>query len=365
MSRMRGRPHQLRSRRALRAAFRLAFRRASWLGLVAGLALLTPAPSRSASRLPASRLEAPGLEAPQAAPQDAKAQALLVTGHQVFQELVKSPTVAGAAGGAEWRFILLNDRSVNAHSDAKGTVWVGGGLAELLGQDRGLWAAVLSHEIAHCLLRHPSRGLSALHRAFPYVFGKVLRDREHRADAAGMMLMAQAGFHPDWLFVLHHLLRAAHGEQPGAVAFFSSHPRWQTREERLNQVLPEAAAAFLQAWPDAAASPGGPAPLVVFLGKPSVQQGRAEKRWRIRVPLSCRNATRPVTVALKAAGGGSAAKSEDTLLQRSQDCSPEPGTVTELEVRAEQLAGRRKARVEVLDAASALRARSQTFRLRR
>jgi hypothetical protein len=284
--------------------------------------------------------------------------ALLVTGHEVFQTLVKSPDVAGAGLPLEWRFLLLNDKSVNAHSDSKGTVWVGGGLAELLGQDRGLWAAVLSHEIAHCLLRHSSRGLAALHLAFPYVFGKVLRDREHRADLTGMMLMARAGYHPDSLFVLHHLLRATHGEEPGAVAFFGSHPRWETREQRLDQVLPEATASFTQAWPDAAASPGGPAPLVVFLGKPRVAEDRERKVARVLVPLGCRNATEPVTVALRM-------DSKQSEIRSSFSCRNEIAE-THVDLAADQFVGRSaQVRVAVLRADGALRALSSRFTVRR
>ncbi|MGH9556568.1 MAG: M48 family metalloprotease [Terriglobales bacterium] len=304
-----------------------------------------------------------GHQAPREAPTEAvgeakgeaAAPALLVTGHEVFQALVKSPDVTEAGAGLEWRFLLLNDRSVNAHSDSKGTVWVGGGLAEMLGQDRGLWAAVLSHEVAHCLLRHSSLGLTALHRAFPYVFGKVLRDREHRADFTGMMLMARAGYHPDSLFVLHHLLRAAHGERPGAVAFFGSHPRWQTREQRLEQALPEAVAAFTQAWPDAAASPGGPPPLVVFLGKPRVVEDRDRKLSRILVPLSCRNAAEPVTVLVQF-------EPKHPEVRTTISCADRAGSEVEVELRADQFAVQKlQARVEVLRADGAVRAVSPRF----
>jgi hypothetical protein len=299
--------------------------------------------------------QALGIQEPAEAPGDAEAKALLVTGHDVFQTLVQSPAVAEAGASLEWRFLLLNDRAVNAHSDSKGRVWVGGRLAQMLGQDRGLWAAVLSHEIAHCLLRHPSFKLVALHHAFPYVFGKVLRDREHRADLTGMMLMARAGYHPDSLFLLNHLLRAARGEQPGAVAFFGSHPRWETREQRLEQAAPEAAAIFAQAWPDAAASPGGPPPLVVFLGKPSAVEDRGRNLTRILVPLSCRNATEPVTVLLRLGPKEPEARS-------SFSCSGLAGKVAEIDLRADQYAARKfKASVEVLRADGALRARSRMF----
>jgi predicted Zn-dependent protease len=42
-----------------------------------------------------------------------------------------------------------HDHSVNAWSLPDGEVIVDRGLATLLGSNRGLWAALLSHEIAH------------------------------------------------------------------------------------------------------------------------------------------------------------------------------------------------------------------------
>jgi hypothetical protein len=299
-----------------------------------------------------------GQEGPVAPAEASPVPARLVTGHEVFQTLVKSHDVAEAGSGLEWQFLLLNDKSVNAHSDSKGRVWVGGGLAELLGEDRGLWAAVLSHEIAHCLLRHSSTGLTVLHHAFPYVFGKVLRDREHRADLTGMMLMARAGYHPDSLFVLHHLLRTAHGEQPGAVAFFGSHPRWETREQRLNQALPESTASFTQAWPDAATSPGGEAPMVVLLGRPQMVEDGAQKLSRMRVPLSCRNARQPVTLVVRF-------EQKYPAVRKNVECVAEPTATAEVELQAAEFNTRKlPARVEVWAANGALRARSEKFTVR-
>ncbi len=360
------------------SGMRARLRCARWAGntlLVIVLALGLGCPSLTRG-LEGAEEPTPAYVPPIQAAPDQDPQALLVVGHQVFQNLVTSPAAADAAakvgGSLEWRFFLLNDQSVNAHSDAKGRVWVGGGLAQKLGQDRGLWAAVLAHEIAHGLLRHPSRGLTVLHQAFPYVFGKVLRDREHRADAAGMMLMARAGYHPDSLLALHHLLEAAHGERPGAVAFFGSHPRWQTREQRLESVQPQAVAAFQQAWPDAAASPGGAAPLVVFLDAPKLVPG-STGMIRIRVPLACRNATGPVTVVVSFLGAGSI----PAKVSRSLACPDKKGSVVEVELaaggvgsqvsaekRGANLGHQRKARVEVLGSDGALRARSRPFSVR-
>ena len=42
---------------------------------------------------------------------------------------------------------------------------------------------------------------------------KLSRELEHDADITGMMLMAQAGYHPDNEFALHHLIRLTTGDQ--------------------------------------------------------------------------------------------------------------------------------------------------------
>ncbi|MGH9581039.1 MAG: M48 family metallopeptidase [Terriglobales bacterium] len=225
-----------------------------------------------------------------------------MTGNEVFRELVKSPQVAESGAGLEWRFALLEDRSVNAHSDSKGHVWVGGGLARLLHTDRGLWAAVLSHEIAHVLLRHPNWDKISLQLALPLVFGKVQRNREHQADLAGAMLMARAGFHPDFMIALHQLLRRTQGDSSRVLAFFSTHPRWQTRQERTQRSYGEILQEYGSRWPDPAASPGGPPPLVVFLGQPQSAKNDASGSADIQVPLRCRNATQPVTLRVRLSG---------------------------------------------------------------
>jgi predicted Zn-dependent protease len=53
-----------------------------------------------------------------------------------------------------WRLTLVNNNVVNAASTAGGKIYVHGGMLPLLGQNKGLWAAVLSHETAHTGRRH-------------------------------------------------------------------------------------------------------------------------------------------------------------------------------------------------------------------
>lgn len=281
----------------------------------------------------------------------------LVVGTTVFHDLVATPLVAEAK--LEWRFAILENDSVNAYSDSKGHVWVAGGLAHLLKEDRGLWAAVLSHEVAHVILRHPNLALKGLHLALPYVFGKVLREREHRADATGMMLMATAGYHPDSMFVLQDLLRQARGEMPKPLAFFSTHPRWDTREQHSQRASQEALAEFERRWPDAAQSPGGLPPLLVFLGEPQVSGAPDAQVAELQVPLYCRNARGTIAVVLKPQDAGIPWKE----LRREARCPEQEDGVLRIPLDEGQAASQRsfRARVSIYDDEGRLRATSQSF----
>ncbi|HXE91233.1 MAG TPA: M48 family metallopeptidase [Terriglobales bacterium] len=278
----------------------------------------------------------------------------------MFRHLVGTPLVAEAK--LDWRFAILENESINAYSDAKGRVWVAGGLARLLNEDRGLWAAVLSHEVAHVILRHPNLALKGLHLALPYVFGKVLRDREHRADATGMMLMAAAGYHPDSMFALQQLLRQARGETPKPLAFFSSHPRWETRGQHSLRASEEALAEFEQRWPDAAASPGGPAPLLVFLGDTEVSASANPDTLDLKISLHCRNARGPVYIVFRPQGADNTLKE---VRSETQCPTPEDGMVR-LVLDAAKASSRQsfRAKVGVQDAEGRTRALSKTFEVR-
>ena len=103
---------------------------------------------------------------------------------------------------------------------------------ERLGKEPGLWVATLSHEIAYIVY---------LDWARRYLYDKSLRSDsspvlplgdaaaagswrdpantdgmtsrfsqllETSADADGLMLMVRAGYHPDFMLSLHHMLRA-------------------------------------------------------------------------------------------------------------------------------------------------------------
>lgn len=99
----------------------------------------------------------------------------------------------------------------------------------------------------------------------PIAEKKLSRELEHDADITGMLLMARAGYHPDNEFAVHHLLKAESGEQSKVAVFFSTHPRWETRDQRDDKTYLNALAEFNRLWPDASSSPGGTPPAVAFL----------------------------------------------------------------------------------------------------
>ncbi len=243
-------------------------------------------------------------------------------GDEVFHRLIS----AGFDQPFPWKMTLVNNSVVNATSTAAGKVYVHGGLVPLLGQDKGMWAAVLSHEIAHTGRRHQVRvymqevynqrmiayyrarvaagdknanwSLIGFATASRIALKKLERDQEHDADQQGMLLMAKAGFHPDYVFALHHLLLMRTGEQSRFSAFFSDHPRWETRDQRSDKVYGDALAEFNHDWPDPASSPGGPAPLVAFVGQPEAKENKKTASADVSIPVYCRNSDRPVDLVL-------------------------------------------------------------------
>jgi hypothetical protein len=254
------------------------------------------------------------------------------TGDEVFHGLVS----AGFAQPYPWKLTLVNSGVVNASSTAGGQIYVYGGMLPVIGQNKGLWAAVLSHETAHTGLRHQvnvymrrvyiqqmiqyyrARASAGDNSANWALIGfvaaskisltKMEREQEHQADQQGMFLMAKAGYHPDYVFALHHVLLMRSGEQSKFGAFFSDHPRWETRDQRDDKVYTDALGEFNRLWPDASISPGGRPPVVAFLGQPTAVENKATGTADISLPLYCRNADQLVDLVLVFNKGGHAVK---------------------------------------------------------
>lgn len=251
---------------------------------------------------------------------------LNAVGEEVFNKLIGNTTISGFGLPYQWNLTLLENDDINAASSAGGQVYVKGGLANLMGSNQGLWAAALSHEVAHTALRHQVRvylqrlymaqqiqyfrwqiangnkaanwALLGFAIAAPIALKKLEREQEHQADIQGMMLMARAGYHPDYVFALHHLLEIKTGDQSKFLAFFSDHPRWATRDQRSDRACADALAEFNTLWPDPDSSPGGAPPLVAFLDEPRPAENKRARALDISVPLYCRNSTENVSVVV-------------------------------------------------------------------
>lgn len=222
------------------------------------------------------------------------------------------------------------DNQFNAYSSPDGTIYVDSGLAQLAGSRAGLWAAILSHEIAHVARRDWARrylyqkslesGAAIVmlgDPGLPSAFGdephwadsqgasenmaRFCRQMEIDADREGLMLMARAGYHPDFVPALHHLL---HALARGATAsLYAMHPCWEERDRELNRAYLEASIEFEHRWREWFASPGGNPPTVVFTEAPTVRRIRPArktdaKEWEIEVPMRCQNLVGAVEVVL-------------------------------------------------------------------
>lgn len=241
------------------------------------------------------------------------------TGRLVFDRLLQylPPTNSKFA----WQLRIVENGQLNAYSSPDGGIYVESGLAQLAGRSSGLWAALLSHEIAHVVRRDWARryvyekylertGGATIVLGDPGLpsdswtdsekasadFGRFCRQLELQADREGLMMMARAGYHPDFVPSLHHLL---HAEGVAAKAsMYAMHPCWEERDRELSKVYTEASIEFEHRWREWYASPGGNPPVVVFADDPVLKKTGA-KEWQIRVPMRCENLVGAVEVVLR------------------------------------------------------------------
>jgi hypothetical protein len=241
-------------------------------------------------------------------------------GRAVFDRLV-AQLQAGNMRFA-WELRLVADDELNAYASPDGTVYVGSGLAQMAGSSTGLWAAILSHEIAHVVRRDwarrylyqkyleanggasivlgdpglPSASWSDSEKASQDM-GRFCRRMELDADRDGLMLMARAGYHPDFVPALHHLLHAQTAE-PRSSSLYAMHPCWEERDQELTRVYEEASSEFARIWTEWYASPGGNPPVLVFAGEPKIRRAGSGE-LEIQVPLRCQNLAGAVEVVLQ------------------------------------------------------------------
>ena len=241
------------------------------------------------------------------------------TGKLVFDRLLQ--TLPAERAKFAWQIRIVENDQRNAYSSPDGGIYVESGLAKLAGSSAGLWAALLSHEVAHVVRRDWARrylyqkylergGGATIVLGDPGLpddswvdsekasadFGRFCRRLELQADREGLMLMAQAGYHPDFVPALHHLL---HAQGVAAKAsLYAMHPCWEERDRELNHAYTDASIEFARRWHEWYASPGGNPPVVVFAEDPILKKvGGGE--YQIRVPMRCENLVGAVEVVLR------------------------------------------------------------------
>lgn len=165
----------------------------------------------------------------------------------------------------DWQYTVIEDKTPNAFALPGGKVGVNTGMFDIAQSDDQL-AAVIAHEIAHATAHHSAErisqqlllqgGLQGLGiatgsgsavqlAAAAAQFGVILpfsRSQEAEADAIGLMYMAQAGYDPRAAVDLWNNMAKASGNRP--VEFLSTHPAPESRIKRLQDMMPEALAAY-------------------------------------------------------------------------------------------------------------------------
>jgi hypothetical protein len=232
---------------------------------------------------------------------------------EVWHALLQDAVLADPILPFQWRLALVDDGSANAFSLPDGEVLVDRKLATFLGNNRGLWAALLSHEIAHVARRHwlqrqsyesklkehpPSLGMALngmdsrwrmaafdQQMEVPTSLSNFSHELEFEADNEGMMLMARTGFHPDFELALHHLMESNFAEVSSSTTS-STHPRWASRDRNDQKAYRKAVEEFQRRWSAGDASPGGAPPTVVFLGEPKSHRLEPSK---VSFSLRCMN----------------------------------------------------------------------------
>ena len=301
----------------------------------------------------------------------------------VLQRLIE-PLAPESSLEKRWVVRIERGDELNAFSSPDGTIYVAAGLANLAGQSAGLWAAILSHEIAHVTRRDwarrylyekylesgkggiialgdpglPSASWSDSEKASADL-GRFCRQMELEADREGLMLMARAGYHPDFVPALHHLLHA-HAKGPDMASIYSMHPCWEERDQELSHAYVEASIAFEHRWREWYASPGGNPPVVVFADRPTIKKV-GSKEWEVRVPLRCENLVGAVEVVLRKDAGlrpdRLEEESEGEVRQLTGCTSPKTNVMFKLD-DVPQRVGSRWTDVYIVDAWGAVLARA-------
>lgn len=319
------------------------------------------------------------------------------TGRLIFERLVAQIEAPRTAKFA-WALRIVKDDQRNAFSSPDGMVCVESGLAELAGASTGLWAAILSHEIAHVVRRDWARrylfqkylengGGAVIALGDPSLpaaswsdsekasadFGRFCRQMELDADRESLQLMARAGYHPDFVPALHHLLHAR-SSSATSTSLYAMHPCWEERDRELRRAYDAASIEFARRWREWYASPGGNPPVLVFAEEPRVRK-TGSTGWEIQIPMRCQNLVGAVEVVLHSRAASSKTSRPDSTpdlseagseLRQLTGCTSPRTTITFTlaDTFDRDQAGERWTDVYVLDAWGAVLARADLPKLR-
>jgi len=378
-----------------------------WLAVVSSLFTL-PAlgqqlfdPATDSAEIPSSfklDIETAARLRPQLLEQSVAAGGQYPTGPLVFDRLIAEvPPPAGKPRA--WELRIVDDGQFNAFSSPDGTVYVENGLAQLAGSSAGLWAAILSHEIAHVTRRDWARrylyekslqrnGSATIVLGDPGLpsaswldsdkasedMARFCRRLEVEADREGLMLMARVGYHPDFVPALHHLLHVQDSRNLRA-SLYAMHPCWEERDRELSRAYMDASIEFARRWPAWYASPGGNPPVVVFAEEPKVRK-TGSKEVEIEIPMHCQNLSGAVEVVLRTISTRGKVAPTDRLMDQPTSgeevrqltgCTSPKTTITFTipDASAQQKSGIKWTDVYVLDAWGVVLARADLPKLPR
>jgi len=177
--------------------------------------------------------------------------------------------------GAEWEFVVFEDKTPNAFALPGGKIGVHTGLFQITQNDAGL-AAVVGHEIAHITLNHSrarrngqigailgglilegvlansgASSASSNQARVAYGVGSVglgvlpfSRSQEYQADRIGALYMAKAGYDPQEAVNLWIRFDNYKKGKTSTPDWLSTHPSSSNRIKALKAFLPQATAVY-------------------------------------------------------------------------------------------------------------------------
>lgn len=185
--------------------------------------------------------------------------------HQVFDVMKPYAERANKTGVPfEWEITVLKSNELNAWAMPGGKMAFYTGLVDKLKLNDDEIAVVMGHEMAHALQEHGKSDRTvgmvtgiiggvanaALQVSAGIDAGELIgigsdlivskpfsRSQETEADEVGLMLMAQAGYNPEYA---PNLWAKMSQETGGGGSIFSTHPSNEDRQENLKRLVPEA-----------------------------------------------------------------------------------------------------------------------------